>query len=123
MAEVYIELAFEAPFSEIVDFWDVYSWLDWLFEANIIEFETAAISFSRPTKIERGVNALMVEINYVVRDLVPMRKLRLEICRRYPESRFNAQSAMEYGFGKLSPWERCQMMVLLDNIEPRRCEA
>ena len=68
MADAYMELAEKVSFSEIVSFWDTYSRLDGLFEAqgiNITIFKAAGISFGRPTKMERGVYQLMVEINHV----------------------------------------------------------
>ena len=120
MADAYIELAMKASFSEIINFWDTYSRLDGLFEAkgiNITMFKTAQISFGRPTKMERGVYQLMVEINHVHRGIwCPCGTFHERSCKRFPESRFSAESVVEYGLDKLNPWERWQMIVLWEDI-------
>lgn len=71
MADAYIELAMKASFTEIINFWDTYRWLNGLFEAKGIDitiFKTARISFGRPTKMERGVYPPMVEINHSIEE-------------------------------------------------------
>ena len=120
MADAYIELAMKASFSGIINFWNTYSRLDGLFEAkgiNITMFKTAQISFGRPTKMERGVYQLIVEINHVHRGIwCPCGTFHERSCKRFPESRFSAESVVEYGLDKLNPWERWQMIVLWEDI-------
>ncbi len=120
MADAYLDLATQAPFLEIVDFWVAYSQLDGLFEAKgikISEFKMAGISFGRATKMGRGVYQLMVEINHVHRGIwCQCQIFHGRCCREFPESRFSVESVMEYGFDKLSPYERWQMMVLWEDI-------
>ncbi len=120
MADAYMELAMKASFSEIVNFWDTYSRLDGLFEAkgiNIATFKRAGISFGRPTKMERGVYQLMVEINHVHRGIwCRCGTFHERSCKSFPESRFSTESVVDYGFDKLSPWERWEMIVLWEDI-------
>jgi len=120
MADAYMDLAMKASFSEITDFWDTYARLDGLLEAKGIDipvFKTAGISFGRPTKMELGVYQLMMEINHVHRGIwCRCAAFHERSCKRFPESRFSIESVVEYGFDKLSPWERWQMMVLWEDI-------
>ena len=120
MADAYIDLAMKASFSEIINFWDTYSRLEGLFEAKGIDitiFKTVGISFGRPTKMERGVYQLMVEINHVHRGIwCQCGTFHERSCKKFPESRFSTESVFEYGFDKLSPWERWQMIVLWEDI-------
>lgn len=120
MADAYFELTTKASFSEISNFWGTYSRLDGLFEAkgiNITIFKTAGISFGRPTKMERGVYQLMVEINHVHRGIwCQYGTFHERSCKEFPESRFSPESVHEYGFDQLSPWERWQMTILWEDI-------
>ena len=120
MSEACIELAAKASLSEIINFWDTYSRLDGLFEAkgiNITNFKATGISFGRPKKMELGVYRLMVEINHVHRGIwCRCGTFHERSCKRFPESRFSTESVVEYGFDKLSPWERWQMIVLWEDI-------
>lgn len=120
MAEAYIELAAKASLSEIINFWDTYNRLDGLFEAkgiNITKFKATGISFGRPRKLELGVYRLMVEINHVHRGIwCRCGTFHERSCKRFPESRFSTESVVEYGFDKLNPWERWQMIVLWEDI-------
>ena len=120
MADAYVELAMKASFSEIINFWETYSQLDGLFEArgiDITTFKTAGISFGRPTKMERGVYQLMVEIDHVHRGIwCQCGTFHERSCKPFPESRFSTESVYEYGLDKLSPWERWQMTVLWEDI-------
>ena len=120
MADAYIELGIKATFSEIVNSWDTYSRLDGLFEAKGIDitiFKTAGISFGRPARMELGVYQLMVEINHVHRGIwCQCATFHNRSCKQFPESRFSTESVVEYGFDKLNPWERWQMIVLWEDI-------
>ena len=120
MAETYLELATKASFTEICTIWDANRRLDGLFEAkgiNISMFTTAGIAFGRPTKMQLGPYQLMVEMNHVHRGTwCQCGGFRGRSCKMFPESRLSPESVWEYGFDKLSPWERWQMMVLWEDI-------
>ena len=124
MADAYIDSAMKASFSEIRNFWDIYSRLDGLFEArdiNITMFNTVCVSFGRPTKMELGVYRLMVEINPVHRGIwCRCGTFHERSCKWFSESRFSTESVIEYAFDELSPWERWQMTVLWEDISTAR---
>lgn len=59
----------------------------------------------------------MVEINHVHRGICcQCQTFHGRCCREFPESHFSVESVMEYGFEKLSPYERWQMMVLWEDV-------
>ena len=65
MADKCIDLAGEASLLEVINFWDSYGLLDWLFKAKGIKitiFKVAGLSFGRLRKVELGVYQSMVEI-------------------------------------------------------------
>lgn len=120
MADTYLELALKAPLPDIITFWDTHNRLDGLFEAkgiDITTFKATGISFGRPTKLERGVYLLMVEINHVHQGIwCECGVFYQRSCKSFPESRFSVESVIEYSLDKLNPWERWQMTVLWEDI-------
>ena len=120
VAHAYIELAKRAALSEIARHWEVHSQLNDLFKRkniDISDFERAGISFGRPNKDRLGVYRLMVEVKHFQRGVFcACARSYTPCCKRFPESWLSAESVVEYGFDKLNPWERWQMVLLYQEL-------
>jgi len=122
MSDKYLELALCTSLDEIVTCWEENYQLDGLFKTKEIDlsaFHQVEISFGRPKQMQMGVFQLMIEINHVHRGIfcqcAEERGCRCKTSSGF-EPRFSPESVFDYGFDKLNPWERWQIMNLWRDV-------